>query len=84
MIDQDRCTHGITFDEEEANRILRDTQESSSGDAAIDFIAGPRNATTIIRKRWPRGWFTADKPCPDCGYVGISYASAAHYGYGDW
>lgn len=34
-----------------------------------------------IRKRWPR----LNGPCPlGCGYVGIYYASRAHYVYGDW
>jgi hypothetical protein len=34
-----------------------------------------------IRRRWPRG----GGPCPKgCGFVGIAYASYAHYIYGDW
>jgi hypothetical protein len=79
------CDHGITFDETEAERIVRETQEPSSGDAAVDFIMGPTKATGIIRKRWPRGWFTKEKPCPKgCGFEGIAYASEAHYAYGDW
>jgi hypothetical protein len=57
----------------------------SSGDPAVDFIMGPSNATAIIRKRWPRGFFTKTHPCPKgCGYEGIYYASPTHYMYGDW
>jgi hypothetical protein len=37
-----------------------------------------------VKRRWPRGWFTTDKPCSDCGFTGIAYASAAHYILGDW
>lgn len=34
-----------------------------------------------IRKRWPR----LSGRCPKgCGYVGIAYASFAHYVCGDW
>lgn len=34
-----------------------------------------------VRARWPR----LDGPCPKgCGYVGIAYASYAHFIYGDW
>jgi len=82
---QEVCDHGLTFDEAEAKRVLRETSEKSSGDASVDFIVGPMNATAIIRKRWPRGWFTKEKPCPKgCGYEGIAYVSYAHYFYGDW
>jgi len=39
-----------------------------------------------VQKRWPRGWFTKEKPCPlGCGYdSGIAYASYEHYIAGDW
>lgn len=38
-----------------------------------------------IRRRWPRGWFTPEKPCPKCGETSlIAYASMSHYVYGDW
>lgn len=80
---ESRCTHGVTFDEEEAKRILETKPTPSSGDPALDFVMGPVNATSEIRKRWPRGWFTKEKPCA-CGFVGIAYASSAHYIYGDW
>lgn len=37
--------------------------------------------THQVRTQWPR----LDGPCPKgCGYVGIFYASHAHYIYGDW
>jgi len=34
-----------------------------------------------VRKRWPRLHGTCPK---GCGFVGIAYASDAHYTYGDW
>lgn len=33
-----------------------------------------------VKKRWPR----AEAKCPDCGAWVVSYASFAHYIYGDW
>ena len=79
------CDHGVTFDQEAAERVIREVKTVSSGDAVIDFIAGPVDAVAVIRKRWPRGWFTKEKPCPKgCGFVGIAYASYAHYIAGDW
>lgn len=75
------CAHGVTFDEEAARQIMSKAPPAKD---AIDFICGPMDQTAEIRKRWPRGWFTEDKPCPKCGYVGIAYASSAHYAYGDW
>lgn len=81
MNDEQRaCTHGVTFDEEEAKRIMSNAPMVTS---AVDFIMGPVDQTSEIRKRWPRGWFTPEKPCK-CGFVGIAYASSAHYAYGDW
>lgn|SRR5690242_5671956 len=80
---QSKCDHGVTFDEEEAKKLLEQPYEGS-GDPALDFVMG-HPATAEIRKRWPRGWFTDEKPCPKgCGYKGIAYASYAHYIYGDW
>jgi hypothetical protein len=50
-------------------------------DPALRFVLGPVRGTAAIRRRFPR----LDGPCPlGCGYVGIAYASAEHYGYGDW
>ena len=81
----EQCDHGITFDEDEAKRVLSGTKEQSSGDPAVDFVLGPMNGSDAVRKRWPRGWSTKEKPCPKgCGYEGIYYASYAHYLYGDW
>ena len=74
--DESPCDHGVTFDEEEAKRILGDWQPKNPA----EFIAG-NPATTEIRKRWPR----LHGPCPKgCGFNGIAYASHAHYIYGDW
>jgi hypothetical protein len=75
---QKHCDHGVTFDEEEAKKILGNWAPSTDVE-----LGNPR--TNEIRKRWPRGFFTKEKPCPKgCGYVGIYYASSAHYAYGDW
>ena len=37
-----------------------------------------------VQRRWPRGWFTPSKPCAKCGFIGIAYASYAHFISGDW
>lgn len=38
-----------------------------------------------VRKKYPRGWFTENHPCPyGCDYRGIYYASFEHYISGDW
>ena len=76
------CTHGITFDEAAAQELMNAAESSRKGDA-LDFIMGSP-ATAEIKRCWPRGWFTAEKPCPACGFVGIAYASDAHYLMGDW
>ena len=68
MNESESCDHGLTFDLQEARKILAETPQKSSGDAAVDFVMGPTSAVAIIRKRWPRGWFTKEKPCPKgCG-----------------
>jgi hypothetical protein len=78
---QSKCDHGVTFNEEEAKKILESTPEDPEDDPALAFIMGPVNGTSEIRKRWPR----LSGPCPKgCGYNGIAYASYAHYIYGDW
>ena len=54
-------------------------------DVTFDKEAARGLKVEEIRKRWPRGYFTGDKPCPKgCGFVGIAYASYEHYLYGDW
>lgn len=85
---QEKCDHGITFDEEAACKILQDAEAArpkptSQEEAAVAFIMGNPGAGNV-RRRWPRGWFTKKKPCPKCGYVGIAYASYMHYILGDW
>jgi hypothetical protein len=37
-----------------------------------------------VRARWPRRRFTEYDACGKCGYVGLSYASFAHYIAGGW
>jgi len=70
------CDHGIFFDEEEAERMLEGWKPATT----VDFIMG-NPAAMEIRKRWPR----LHGPCPKgCGFVGIAYASWAHYVAGDW
>ena len=74
------CDHGVTFDEEAAKKLLGDWSPKNP----VEFVMG-NPASDEIKKRWPRGWFTSEKPCPlGCGFVGIAYASAAHYALGDW
>jgi len=74
------CTHGVVFDEEAAKKLLEETPQDPKLDPAVAFIMGSP-ATSEIRKRWPR----LDGVCPKgCGYMGIAYASYAHYIYGDW
>lgn len=76
---QSKCDHGVTFDEEEAKKLL-EAPYQGSGDPALDFIMG-HPATAEIRKRWPR----MEGQCPKgCGFYGCAYASYAHYIYGDW
>jgi len=70
------CDHGVTFDAEEARRIL-DGWVPKDG---VEFVMG-NPASAEIRKRWPR----LDGVCPKgCGFVGIGYASREHYISGDW
>ena len=80
MIGDSGCNHGVTFDEVEANKLLRAAPPPKD---AVDFVMG-NPASVEVRKRWPRGWFTPEKPCPTCGFVGIYYASREHYAAGDW
>lgn len=70
------CDHGVTFDEKEAERVLGEWQPRTPG----EFIMG-NPSSEEVRKRWPR----LNGPCPKgCGFVGIAYASYAHYIAGDW
>lgn len=71
----DKCDHGVTFDEVEAEKLLRDWAPRDP----VSFILG-NPASAEVRKRWPR----LDDVCPKaCGYVGIAYASEQHYIAGD-
>lgn len=87
---EDGCDHGVTFDIEAASQVIRDAGDARARQrakvgAAVDFVLGDTDAVQVIRKRWPRGWFTAKNPCPKgCGFVGIAYASYAHYIMGGW
>ena len=81
--DEPTCDHGVTFDIEAARALLAKAPPSHT-DPAVAFILGS-SASSEIKRRWPRGWFTAEKPCPKgCGFVGIAYASYEHYTMGDW
>lgn len=73
---QETCDHGVTFDQEEAEKVLGDWQPKSPA----EFVMG-NPASAEIRKRWPR----LHGKCPKgCGYEGIYYASMEHYVMGDW
>lgn len=75
-----KCDHGVTFDLDEAKKILATSVLNEDDDPALAFIMGP-STTPEIRKRFPR----LCGPCPKgCGYDGIAYASMEHYIYGDW
>lgn len=70
------CDHGVTFDVEEARRVLGNWAPKSPA----EFVMGNPNAAEV-RRRWPR----LSGPCPlGCGYAGIYYASPEHYEMGDW
>ena len=70
------CDHGLSFDVEEAKRILGDWTPVT----AVDFISGnPKHVD--VRRRFPR----LEGPCPKgCGFSGIAYVSTEHFTYGDW
>jgi hypothetical protein len=82
---QDQCDHGVTFDIEAARKLLDEAvSKPSHPDPAVAFVLGS-SASAEVKRRWPRGWFTAEKPCPKgCGFIGIAYASYEHYIMGDW
>jgi len=72
----EECDHGVTFDSDEARKILSGWKAKN----AIEFIMG-NPASDEIKRRWPR----LSGTCPKgCGYVGIAYASYEHYISGDW
>ena len=74
--EQNKCDHGLTFDEEEASKILADWQPKTP----VEFIMG-NPSSAEIQKRWPRLF----GPCPKgCGFDGIAYVSMNHYRMGDW
>jgi len=72
----ENCDHGVSFDLEEAERVLGEW----SPQTPEEFVMG-NPAASEVRKRWPR----LDGTCPKgCGFVGIAYASHEHYTKGDW
>ena len=74
---QGDCDHGVTFDADEARKLL---DASKPPNNAAEWIAG-NPASAEIRRRWPR----LMGKCPKgCGFDGIAYASAEHYACGDW
>lgn len=79
----EHCSHGVTFDKAAAEALLRNAS-ARGGDPALAFVLGS-TAAPEIRKRWPRGEFTTEHPCPfGCGFRGVAYASYDHYVMGDW
>lgn len=76
MIDHNKCTaHIPAFDEAEATKVLGVWQPTCDK----EWVFG-NPASAEVRRRWPRFSGT----CSSCGYVGIQYASMAHYTLGDW
>jgi len=70
------CTHGVTFDSEEAKKLLEGWNPKTSE----EWLMG-NPMTAEVRKRWPR----LNGECPKgCGYKGIFYVSMEHYVAGDW
>lgn len=47
---------------------------------AFDLEDARKLTVSEIRAKYPRGWAA----CPDCHKTVISYASKAHYVFGDW
>lgn len=82
MTDEAKCTHGVTFDAAAAQELIDRAEKERTG-TVHDFIMGSP-AWDEVKRRWPRGYFTPEKPCPQCGFVGIAYASMEHYTMGDW
>ena len=81
---QKGCTHGVTFDLEAAKVILAQPSKSHGDEPGLDFIMG-HSGSSEVKRRWPRGFFTPERPCPLCGYdKGVVYASYEHYTLGDW
>lgn len=61
------------------------TPETCDHGVTFDWEAARGLRSAEVRKRWPRGWFDSEHPCPlGCGYIGIAYASYTHYIHGDW
>ena len=59
--------------------------EPCSHGVTFDSVAARGLPAAEVQKRWPRGWFTKEKPCPlGCDFNGIAYASYEHYIAGDW
>lgn len=64
---------------------IEDEQRICSHGIEFDLEAAKGLSSDEVKKRWPRGWFTEEKPCPHgCGFVGITYATYEHYIAGDW
>ena len=62
---------------------VREGQPCSHG-ILFDEVSARGLSSSEIRERWPRGSFSEQTPCVDCGYIGIAYASYKHYLAGDW
>jgi len=74
---------GSMMEEAMVGKTTKTEHECDHG-VTFDEAKAEDMTTEEIRKRWPRGWFPPERPCPTCGFVGIAYASTAHSVYGDW
>lgn len=67
----------------EADARCRRQQACTHG-LTFDAVGARGLTESEVRTRWPRRRFASHEPCGECGYVGISYASVAHYIAGGW
>lgn len=78
MSEADRCATVRMLRDEET--MTTEIGEQCDHGVTFDEKAAKGLTVTEIRKRWPRGWFTVEKPCPKgCDFHGIAYASYVHY-----
>lgn len=74
----ENCKHEnakVEFDEVAAKKLLEECEHPG-----LDGFGMCYQCVGLLRKKWPR----FDGQCPDCKCLLISYASSAHFMYGDW